>query len=210
MISILKGFFHSVQSDTAVFMAGNVGYEVLCTSSLIASIDSNENEREIDVYTHMTDHNVELFAFVDVNEKKLFRKLITVNGIGPKAALSLLSAFGCIELTLHILKGNEKAIVKAPGIGKKTAQRLILELGEFARIFKEELPASGLTGEIKIRASGKDSENLDKTREALTGLGYRAVDIQSIESELVSYEKEGHDISAMVKYSLALLRKEKR
>ncbi|MBU1219982.1 Holliday junction branch migration protein RuvA [Myxococcota bacterium] len=211
MIALLKGYPFSIDGEKVIFLAGNVGYELNCSKSLVETF-SDPDEKTVYVYTHFSEHNTELFAFENGTEKRLFKKLITVNGIGPKAAMALINTFGVGELVSNIYKGNEKAICRAPGIGTKTAQRLIVDLRDFAGTFRAELPADMIstrnTGEIAV--SVKHSDSLGKTLEALRGLGYKPAELQSIESQLSTFENEGHNLAQMIRYGLDLLRKDIR
>lgn len=213
MIALLKGFPFSIDGEKVIFLAGSVGYELNCSKSLTATF-SDGLEKTVYVYTHYSEHNTELFAFQNGIEKQLFKKLITVNGVGPKAAMALINSFGVPELVSNIYKGNEKALCRAPGIGTKTAQRLIVDLRDFAGTFRSELPADMMvhrsTGEISVSVQQSYTDNLGKTLEALRGLGYRPVELQSIESQLSTFENEGHNLSEMIRYGLDLLRKDIR
>ena len=121
------------------------------------------------VYTYLSvrEDAMELFGFRTKEEKKMFERLRGVTGIGPKSAMAILSALGVQGLSIALAAGDAAAIARAPGVGKKTAQRLILELKD--KVTEEDLLASGpKTGSVPRRSKGPEAEAI----EALMALGY--------------------------------------
>ena len=162
MIGYVKGNLVYAEKDTVILETGGVGYEIICSSSAFSMLVSN-NGGEVFVYTAVKEDGITLFGFKDVHEKSLFLKLITVSGIGPKGAITILSAIKKEELINAIARGDVKALSSIKGLGKKTAERIIVELGE-------KFNSDGLD------LSVSDKENLEEKYndaiEALASLGF--------------------------------------
>ncbi len=146
-----------------VVECGGVGFLVNCTPGTVAG--AGERCR---VYTHLVvrEDAMELFGFLTREEEEMFGRLTTVTGIGPRVAVGILSGLSVRDLQLAVVTGDEKTLTRAPGVGKKLAQRLILELR--GKIGSGELTASGGSAPLAALGSGPEGEAL----EALMALGY--------------------------------------
>ena len=142
MISYIKGELTQVWEDRIVVETGGIGFSIRVPSSVLSSLSPVGSIVTIHTYFQVQEDAMQLFGFCDVEELSIFRMLIRISGIGPKAALGLLSALSADELRLAVMTGDAKAIAKAPGIGKKTAEKLILELKD--KFSPEELLGSAL------------------------------------------------------------------
>ena len=129
MIGMLRGKVWEIQAERLVIDVQGVGYLLTVPYGLLAKSCPGQ---EIVVYTHvvMREDDSSLYGFSSLEEKQLFLEMLSVSGIGPKAAISLLSTFGAVQIESAIVSENLNLLTKVPGIGKKTAQRLILELKE--------------------------------------------------------------------------------
>lgn len=129
MIGMLRGKVWEIQADRLVMDVQGVGYLLSVPYGLLAKACPGQ---ELVVYTHvvMREDDISLYGFSSLEEKQLFLEMLSVSGIGPKAAISLLSTFGAVQIESAIISENLNLLTKVPGIGKKTAQRLILELKE--------------------------------------------------------------------------------
>jgi len=129
MIGMLRGKVWEIQSERLVLDVQGVGYLLTVPYGLLAKSCSGQ---DLVVYTHvvMREDDISLYGFSSLEEKQLFLEMLSVSGIGPKAAISLLSTFGAVQIESAIVSENLNLLTKVPGIGKKTAQRLILELKE--------------------------------------------------------------------------------
>jgi len=129
MIGMLRGKVWEIQSERLVIDVQGVGYLLTVPYGLLAKASPGQ---ELVIYTHvvMREDDLSLYGFSSLEEKQLFLELLSVSGIGPKAAISLLSTFGAVQIQSAIVGENVTLLTKVPGIGKKTAQRLILELKE--------------------------------------------------------------------------------
>lgn len=173
MFYYVKGKVAHLAPNLAVIDCGGVGYACRTTSYTLSSLQVGQ---EGTLYTHLNvrEDAMELYGFATENEKSCFQMLIGVSGVGPKAALSILSATTPEGLATAIITGNEKALTVAQGIGKKIAQRILLELKD--RLAKGQLPAAeegyGGTG-ITVIPQDKVSE----ATAALAVLGYQPGEI---------------------------------
>ena len=129
MIGMLRGTVWEIQAERLVLDVHGTGYLLTVPYGLLAKACPGQ---ELVVYTHvvMREDDIALYGFSSLEEKQLFLEMLSVSGIGPKAAISLLSTFGAIQIESAIVSENLNLLTKVPGIGKKTAQRLILELKE--------------------------------------------------------------------------------
>ena len=164
MISSLRGTLDSVSADSAVIDVGGVGFQVFMPTTALSSLGSPG--KEVKIYTHLQvrEDNLSLYGFMSEDELWLFQTLIGVSGLGPRLALSMLSSLSTEQITMAIATGNTDMLVMVPGIGKKVATRIVLEL-------KDKIGA----GFIATPAAQIAQENTDVLA-ALTSLGYSAVE----------------------------------
>jgi Holliday junction DNA helicase RuvA len=172
MISYVAGILDSVGEQTAVVDVNGIGFEVFMSESALSALPRTGKQVKIYTYMNVREDCMQLFGFLSVNERKIFRLLIGVNGIGPKGALNILSVMSADELCYAVMGNDVKALSRAPGIGKKTAERLIIELKDkldFQSMLEDSLSGGELseTGEHAVSDSVQ-SEAI----QALTALGY--------------------------------------
>jgi Holliday junction DNA helicase RuvA len=128
MIAHLRGRLLHKQPNQAIVEAGGVGYDLTISIPAFSSLPDVGSEVSLHVHTHVREDALALFGFLTANEKQLFEKLISVSGIGPKLAITVLSGM-TVDSIISAIRGNDLAsLTKVPGIGKKTAERLVLEL----------------------------------------------------------------------------------
>lgn len=178
MISYLKGELTEVKENYVVIEVGNMGYEVYLPSSSIMKLPSRGSNIKIYTYLHVREDAISLFGFLTKDDLEMFKLLITVNGIGPKGALGILSAISADDIRFAVLAEDTKLIAKAPGIGAKTAGKLILELKDKFKLetaFEQRLINQG---EKKADSGIQEIQEFHRKREeavqALTVLGYSA------------------------------------
>ena len=168
MYAFIEGIVEHKSSGELVINAGGVGYLLLCSqSTLSAAPPRGEFAR---IYTHLSvrEDAMELFGFTSQEEKAMFLRLTSISGIGPRTALGVLAAMPLSDLTLAILTGDAATLCRAPGIGKKTAQRITLELKD--KLSAEDLP-TGRRAVSLPRGTGGDSAGGGAIL-ALQSLGY--------------------------------------
>jgi len=169
MIAYVNGILADISEDNCVIDVHDIGYNVKVSAHTISMLPGMGEMVRLYTYTYVKEDAFQLFGFLRKDELDLFKILITVNGIGPKGALALLSAMDADDLRMAIVSQDVKMISKAPGIGKRTAERLILELKD-----KLSIPSSQIDREILVYQSGSTSDHINKKEaiDALVALGY--------------------------------------
>ena len=171
MYYYLNGELALCEGGTCVVDCGGVGYKL--TTSLITSRNlSNKLGQKVKLFTHLAvrEDGIELFGFESNEERSCFNLLISVSGVGPKAAISILSMMSPDRFSLAVCTEDTKFISKTPGIGPKTAARIVLELKD--KISKDMMTASPTATSISTAKSSPMSKNLSEACEALMVLGY--------------------------------------
>ncbi|MCS7023188.1 MAG: Holliday junction branch migration protein RuvA [Bryobacteraceae bacterium] len=130
MIGQLRGTLLEKQPNEAVVEVGGVGYQVTIPVSTFTQLPEPGSEVRLRIYTHVREDAMALFGFLTREEKQLFERLITVNGVGPKLAITVLSGLAVTDLVGAIRAGDVARLTRIPGVGKKTAERLVVELRE--------------------------------------------------------------------------------
>ena len=192
MFAYLKGILADVSEDNCVIDVHDIGYNVKISGQTIAGLPGIGEMVKIYTYTSVKEDAFQLFGFLSKDELDLFKVLITVNGIGPKGALSLLSAMDTDMLRMAIVTQDAKLISKAPGIGKRTAERLILELKD-----RLSITVSMIDREINQYQSVPmaDSANKREAVDALVALGYgQAESIKAVNQVEGAEEMEVGDL----------------
>lgn len=128
MISFLIGTIEEKRDNLLVINVGGVGFELCASNNTISTLPLEGNNIKVYTYMAVREDDISLYGFSSQEERDLFFKLITVSGIGPKMAISILSGMSISDLTIAIIKGDDKILSKIKGLGKKTAERLCLEL----------------------------------------------------------------------------------
>ena len=171
MIAFIQGELCDAGQDTIVVACHGIGYEIQIPVSVAQVLPDPGNVVKIYTYTYVREDALGLFGFLTQDDLKIFKLLITVNGVGPKAALAILSAMTADELRFAILAEDAKAIAKAPGIGPKTAKRMIIELKD--KLNLESMIEGHGDAEMSPSGPGDAAANVrDEVIMALTALGY--------------------------------------
>ena len=174
MIGYVKGILEEIEEDCVIVDVNGLGIRILTGGALASQMLVPGSEVKIYTYTYVKEDAFQLYGFISKDELSLFKKLITVSGIGPKGAASILSAFSAEDLRYAIYAGDIKTISKAPGIGKKTAERLVLELKDKVEL---DYQADTLMGQLADETVGSTEPNNRKDAiDALTALGYSSID----------------------------------
>ena len=186
MIGSLRGKLISRRPDNVIVEAGGVGYQVNVPLSILSNLPEEGNTVFLNIYTHVREDALQLYGFTTEDEKRIFTTLLGVTGIGPKMALNILSGISHDDFMRAIEEEDVALLCRIPGLGKKTAHRLILEL-------REKLP----------RAEKSRDRLFEDTLSALVNLGYKKS--EAIESLEMAYKKGYKDIETLVKESLKYL-----
>jgi len=166
MYEYIKGIFKSIEKEYIVIECGNIGYKIFTSGSTISNMPAID--QQIKIYTHqiVREDFIGLYGFLTKDEISMFNLLISINGVGPKAALSLMSIANVSTLKYAIITDDDKLITKAPGIGKTIAQRIILELKDKITV-GGAMPKGTTISDIDIA-----NEKLSEAVGALIALGY--------------------------------------
>ena len=175
MISYIRGTLAEKNEDSAVVEAHGVGYQIFVPVPVLSELPPLGESVQIYTYFNVREDGMSLFGFLSRQDLAMFKQLIGVNGIGPKSALGILSALKPDVLRMAVASGDAKAISRAPGVGPKTAQRIILDLKD--KIRPEDLLAGGLEESLAVpeEISGVGQAGKEAV-EALTALGYSAAE----------------------------------
>ena len=168
MISYIRGELAAVQEQKAIVEAGGIGYGIYMSQQTLSMLPAVGEEVKIHTYLNVREDAMQLYGFLTGEDLQVFRLLIGVSGIGPKAGLNILSCLSPDELRFAVLAGDVKTISSAPGIGKKTAEKLILELKDKMSIEDVLEHGSEQSKEIEATDTGMQAEAV----QALTALGY--------------------------------------
>ena len=175
MIAFVRGTAVDMTENSVIVEAGGIGYEIYMTGTDLSQIHMGE-EVKIHAYFNVREDAMQLYGFRSKDDLQMFKLLLGVNGVGPKAALGVLAGITADELRFAILSDDVKTLSKAPGIGKKTAQKLILELKDKMKL--EDAFELKLAHEQERAAvgAGEVSDGRQEAVEALVALGYSSAD----------------------------------
>ena len=198
MYSYIIGKVISKSKNILILENNNIGYEIYMTEIALSELNIGENAK-IYTYYNVTQDNISLFGFKNLEEKKMFENLISVSKIGAKTAIGILSSISAAELAISIITNDINRLSKLPGIGKKTAQRLVLEVIDKVKteeiIFTEEEQESN---ENYLNTTEKEKDVI----EALKVLGYNIKEIDNVIKTL-DIKSSTED---MIKQALKILR----
>lgn len=170
MIAFIEGKVAEKNPGELVLNAGGVGFSLMCSSATLSAAPGTGESWRCYTVMNVREDAMELFGFATKQEREMFRRLCTVTGVGAKTALGVLSALPMRELSIAIVTGDVTALSRAPGIGKKTAQRIVLELKDKVEQQDVSVPAGGAP--VSAPATSAEQEALA----ALQALGYTAAE----------------------------------
>ena len=173
MIAYLKGTLEEIGNDYIVVDVNNIGYLVKVSLRVIEGLPGVGNQIKIHTYTYVREDVLALYGFLSKDDLQMFLLLLGVTGVGPKGALGILSMFSAQELRLAIISQDSKTISKAPGIGAKTAQRMLIDLKDKVSV-EETFEKMGEQSVNVISTQATNSGARGDAIEALTALGYSA------------------------------------
>jgi len=193
MIGYIKGELAEVKENYIVIEAGSIGYEVYLPSSSITELPPRNSTVKVYTYLQVREDALCLYGFLTKDDLEMFKLLITVNGIGPKVAMGILSAVSADDLRFAVLAQDSRTIAKAPGVGKKTADKIIFELKDKVK------PESMLMKDTEEQTGGIDDSSVfgkrDEAVQALTALGYSSSEAYRIISQIdITEEMTTEDI----------------
>lgn len=195
MYAYLKGNLEEVTEDNIVIEVGGIGYNVKVSTTTADLLPGLGSEVKIYTYTLVREDALSLYGFLTRDDLEIFKKLITVNGIGPKGGLAILSVMSADALRFAIMAGDAKSIAKAPGVGAKTAERVILDLRDkisledTLRILVSEADTRNSKADAGSEGAVLDNVMKKEAIEALVALGYSASDATAAVKKVEINEK---------------------
>lgn len=186
MIGRLRGLLVTTKDSRITIEVGGVGYEVTMTTRDLAELPGIGEEIVVHTHTHVREDDISLYGFATDSDRELYRILLTASGVGPKVAMALLASMTSEEIIRAVTGEDPDALTIAPGVGKRGAQKIVLELGP--------------------KLSGKESEivggaSLGGVRQALEGLGYSTPEINAVVNDL----NPSDTIEAQIKAALQIM-----
>ena len=170
MIGYIKGTIEALFQDSLILDNQGIGYRIFTSGKAIEGLPGMHNEVKLFTYLDVREDELTLFGFPTMEEMDMFKLLLSVNGIGPKAALSILTVLTVQDLSVAIMSEDKKAIAKANGIGPKGAGRIIMELKD--KIHLDELFAIDSDMDNEVAVSNEKADSIQDTVLALVSLGY--------------------------------------
>lgn len=203
MISFICGQVADTTENSVIIETGGIGYEIFMTGAAIEQAARMEGRVKIHTYFQVREDAMQLYGFWSKDDLEMFRLLLGVNGIGPKAALGVLAGLTSDELRFAVLSDDVKTLSRAPGIGKKTAQKLILELKDKLKLedaFEKKLAHEQ---EMAVSAGADFHDGRQEAVEALTALGYSSS--EALKAVRRVTDVDPGDVEALLKAALKQL-----
>lgn len=202
MIAYVNGILESIEEGLAIVDVGGIGMNVFISGSTMDRMPGIGEAVKLYTYTSVKEDSFTLYGFLSRDELSLFKMLISVNGIGPKGGLSILSVMTPDDLRFAIMAGDAGTISKAPGVGKKTAERITLELRDKIKATEDDM----LRGSSAITLddlSGEASSARDEAVAALVALGYNSSDaMKAVRKVLKENDNASGDTEMLLKLAL--------
>lgn len=195
MIAFLKGYIEEILDDAVLLDVQGVGYKVEVSTQTHEQLPAVGSSVKLLIYHHITESDQRLFGFFTNDEKQLFEQLITVKGVGPKLGLTILSGLPASNLISAITSSDAAALARVPGIGKKTAERIIVEL-------REKLPTTGT--HAGALSGAPRSGTLEEAIQALVALGFKPKESEQAAVKVLN-EEASLDSSSVIRKALSLL-----
>ena len=197
MIGSLRGMLVEKRPNVVLIDVGGVGYEVIIPLSTFSSLGALHSESTLLIHTHVREDQLALYGFFTTREKQCFELLISASGVGPSLALKILSGMSLDELIPAIRKGDLAHLVRIPGVGRKTAERIVVELRDKLGVVDVPQPGKPAT----------KSQLESDVASALVNLGYpRPVAQKAIETAVAKSPEAGKDFETLFRAALAAIR----
>ena len=201
MYAFIEGQVVEKTNNTLVLLAGGVGYLLNCSMSTISAAPKTGDTMRCHTWLSVREDAMELFGFASKEEKQLFLLLTGVTGVGPKMALALLSTLSASDLRLAIIMEDDKTLARAPGVGKKIAQRITLELKD--KLGQFEVSGGGTTAAASAPAAPAAADNFAQAMAALTGLGYTPAEARDALQKVGNKEAPADELLRLALRSMA-------
>lgn len=199
MIAFVNGIVEDYSEEAVILDVNGIGYEIKISGDTAAALPSIGERMKLYTYTYVREDAFCLYGFLTKDDLEIFKKLITVSGIGPKGGLAVLSVMSADDLRFAIMSGDAKMIATAPGIGKKTAERVILDLRDKISM-EDTMIHRRMTEQTEQDSFADDNQIRTEAVEALTALGYSTQEaLQAVKKVVISEEM---DVEAVLKAAL--------
>lgn len=195
MIAHLSGTLLAKHATSVILDVGGVGYEVTIPVTTFYDLEEPGASVQLRVYTHVREDALQLFGFRTSRERELFRMLISVSGIGPKSGIAMLSGMSADEIVAAIRTNNLARLTAIPGVGKKTAERLVIELRDKMAALSSPALEEELAAGVEAGAPQTEDALRDDTLSALVNLGYQKA---AAEKAITQAFNEGGELSVEV------------
>lgn len=202
MLAYIKGKIETKAEEYIVIDVGGLGYKINMSGISIQNIGEIGEEVKVHTYYRVREDDISIFGFITQEELKMFELLLTVSGVGAKVALAILANISVTDFAIAVINGDVTKIVQVPGIGKKSAERIILELKDKLKKIQQEDKATGTTANKKIEKAIEQNNNIQEAISALQVLGYNK---KEIEKALEKIEKENTTTEDIIRKGLAIL-----
>jgi Holliday junction DNA helicase RuvA len=200
MIAHLRGRLLSKTPNQAILECAGVGYDVTISVTTFSALPAEGTEAVLHIHTHVREDQIALFGFSETQEKRLFEKLLTISGIGPKLAITVLSGISADRLITAIRSGDHATLTRIPGIGKKTSERVVLELKDKLDDLAVSIPTTTGGGPHHGPAG-------DDALSALVNLGYpRPVAQKAIETAITKDPNAAQDFETLFRAAMLTIR----
>lgn len=204
MLAYIKGIIESKTNEYIVIDVGGLGYKVFMSGIAIQNIGEIGEIVKVHTYYRVREDDISIFGFATPEELRMFELLLTVSGVGAKVALAILANISITDFVLAVINGDVTKIVQVPGIGKKSAERIILELKDKLKKIQQENKLEGNVANTKIEKAIKQNDNIEEAISALQVLGYSN---KEIEKAFEKIDKENITTEGLIRKALLLLGK---
>lgn len=199
MFAYIKGSLEEKNKNNVIVENNGIGYIIFMPENSIKNLPEIGKEVKIHTYYYVREDNISLYGFNNLEELRMFELLLSVNGIGAKSAIVMISEMSPSKFALDVISGDVSSLVKIPGIGKKTAQRVILELKDKLKTESAIIQADTIEqNKLKI----KTNDTIDEAVAALQVLGYQQ---KEIEKALTKIQLENTTVEDIIKQALKVL-----
>ncbi len=200
MFAYIKGILEIKESNYIVIDINGLGYKIFMSQNNIDNIGNIGDSIKVYTYVRVREDDISIYGFITQEQLKMFELLISVSGVGAKSALVMISCIEPSEFAIAVISGNVKVLTKVPGIGNKSAQRIILEL-------KDKLKEEQLENETSNNLKQKEKDNSENINEAISGLMVLGYSKRDIEKAFEHLDVDNLSIEDLIKKGLVLLSK---
>ena len=204
MFAYVKGILEEKMSNYVIVETAGIGYKIFMSKNAILKIGELGDSVKIYTHYHVREDDISLYGFLTGEELKLFELLISVSGVGAKSAIAMLSNITPSEFIMCIVKNDITRLTKVPGIGKKSAQRIVLELKDKLKTEQETSETEEVESVIDVNDSLEESDSLEEAIAALQILGYHK---KEIEKALQKFDYQSMTIEDIIRNGLKFLSK---